>query len=159
MTPQERRGKRLFLILATLTILDKLAGVGVAFIPFLAEGKWSRSDAQAAGFALAFAAGFALAVVYLWQGHIWLRWLVGGACLLAGGLATFVSGLVLMSFAGRTPPDATGLLIQVARNLAGILGLFGLLYVVAGLLFLFSPSMRAFYRYQRERPRAWIESR
>ena len=150
MTPQERRGKRLFLILATLIILEKLAGVGLALSGGLTEVKWFKSVVQPIG--------FALAVAFLWQGDVWLRWLVGAACVFSGGLLAFVSGRVLVKLAGVTPPEATGFFLQVAGYPIGLVGIFGLLYVVAGLLFLFSPSMRAFFRYQRERRRVWIES-
>jgi hypothetical protein len=33
-----------------------------------------------------------------------------------------------------------------------VIGVFGLIYLVMGLLFLLSPSMKAFFRYQREGP-------
>jgi hypothetical protein len=150
MTPQERRGKRLFLVLATLIVLEKLAGVGLTLSGGLAEVRWLKSVAQPLG--------FAIAVAFLWQGDVWLRWLVGVACVLSGGLLAFVSGRVLVKLAGVTPPEATGYFMQVAGYPIGLVGAFGLLYVLAGLLFLFSPGMRAFFRYQREGPRVWIES-
>jgi hypothetical protein len=43
MTPQERRGKRLFLLLAILIILDKLVGVGLAISGGWAEVRWLKS--------------------------------------------------------------------------------------------------------------------
>jgi hypothetical protein len=145
MTPHERLGKRLFLVLATLIILERLAGVVLALSGGLAEVKWLRSVVQPVG--------LVIAVAFLWQGDIWLRWLVGVACILSGGVQAFISGRVLFKLVAVTPPEATGFLLQVAGYPLGLFGVFGLLYVLAGALFLLSPSMRAFFRYQRERPR------
>ena len=142
MTPQERRGKRLFLVLATLIILEKLAGLAITLTAGLAEINWLRSVLQPVA--------FALAVAFLWQGDTWLRWLVGAACLLSGGLLAFICGRVLLKLAGETPPAATEVFMQVVGYPIGLVGVYGLLYVLAGLLFLFSPSLRAFFRYQRE---------
>lgn len=150
MTPQERRGRRLFLILATLIILEKLASVGFAFAGGWAEVRWLKSVVQPIG--------FAVAVAFLWQGDVWLRWLVGVACVLSGGLLAFVSGRVLVKLSEATPPETTGFFMQVAGYPIGVIAGVGLLYVLAGLLFLFAPSLRAFFRYQREEPRVWIES-
>ena len=150
MTLQERRGKRLFLVLATLIILEKLAGVVLALI--VADGAidWRKSILQPLG--------TALAVGFLWQGDVWLRWLVGIALVLWGGLMTFVSAHVLILLAKRTPPDDAGFYMRWVGYPIGIFALFGLFYLTAGLLFLISPSMRAFFRYQREGPRVMIVS-
>jgi hypothetical protein len=142
MTPQELRGKRLFLILATLIILEKLASVGIALYGGLAEVKWLKS--------VALPLGIAMTVVFLWQGDIWLRWLVGILFVFKGSGQVYISGWLLAKLAGVTPPEATGFFMQAAGYPIGLVGVFGLLYVLAGLLFLVSPSMRAFFRYQRE---------
>lgn len=144
MTPRERRGKRLFLILATLLILEKLYVVGLMLSGGLADVQWFRSVAQRVG--------FAAAIAFLWTGDVWLRWLVGVGCVLIGGLLAFVSGRILFQLAGETPPEATRVFMLVAGYPVGLVGLLGLLHVLAGLLFLFSPSMRAFFRHQREGP-------
>jgi hypothetical protein len=143
ITPQVRRGKRLFLILAGFIILDKLAGVGLVLAGGLPDVKWLRSAALPVG--------FALAVACLWQGDIWLRWLVGVACIVSGGFLAFISGQVLLRLAAVTAPEAAGFFMRVAGYPIGLVGLFGLIYVLVGLLFLFSPSMRAFFKYQRQR--------
>lgn len=140
----------MFLVLATLLILEKLAGVAFTLSGGLGEVRWFKSVAQPVG--------CALAVACLWQGDVWLRWLVGIACVFCGGLQTFVSGLLLVKLAGVTPPDATWFFMQAIGYPIGLIGVIGLLYVIVGLLFLLSPSMRAFFRYQREGPRVWIES-
>lgn len=150
MTPQERRGRRLFLILASLIILEKLAGVGLALSGGLAEVKWYKSVAQPVG--------LAVAVAGLWLGDVWLRWLVGVACIVTGGYSALVSGWLLVKLADGIPPEAARFFIWAAGLPIGLIGLVGLLYVLAGLLFLFSPSLRAFFRYQREGPRLWTEA-
>ena len=150
MTPQERRGKRLFLVLATLLVLEKVAGITLALSGGLAEVRWVESVVQPVG--------FALAVAFLWQGDVWLRWLVGLMCIFSGGLLAFVCGQLLVKLAGVTPPEGAGFFMQIAGFPVGLVGVFGLLHVVAGLLFLASPSIRAFFRYQREGPRVSIET-
>jgi hypothetical protein len=142
MTPQERRGKRLFLVLAAVIVLDEVAGAGLTVSGGVAELNWFRSVAQPLG--------FAIAVACLWYGDNWLRWLVGAACVLSGASLIFLCTWMLIQFAGVTPPKATGLLMQLAGYPPAIVGLIGLFYLAAGLLFLFSPAMRAFFRYQRE---------
>lgn len=150
MTAQEIRGKRLFLMLASIIITSKLAGIGLTLSRGLTELNWNKSIAQP----LAFAG----AVACLWWGSIFTRWLVGLSCLLSGGLQVLVAVRLLVKLAERTPLEATGFFLQVAVFPIGVFGLFGLLYCLAGLLFLFSPSMRAFFQYQQEGIKVWIES-
>jgi hypothetical protein len=148
MTPEERRGRRLFLLLAGFIVLEKLTGVALALSGGLAEVNWIRSVAQPLA--------LALAVVFLWNGDEWLRRLVGVACVLTGGMSAYVSVRVLIKLARVTPPKATAFLMDLAGYPLGMMALFGVLYLTAGLLFLFSPSMGAFFRYRRERGRGWI---
>jgi len=148
MTRKERRGKRLFVILATLIILHKLASIGFALAHGFAEVEWWKSVAQPAG--------FALAVALLWYGDVWLRWIIGFLCLLSGALPLYVSGNVLVKLAKMTPPEASGVFAQLVAYPVALVGVVSLMYVVAGLLFLFSPSLRAFFRYQRLGPKVAI---
>jgi len=136
---------RLFLILATLLILEKLVGVGFALSGGLSEIRWLRSVVQPLG--------FAFAIAWLWQGDAWLRWLVGFACVLTGGLTVYVSGRILLKLAELTPAEATRSFMLVAGYPLGFLALIGALHLIVGLLFLFEPGMRAFFRLQRERLR------
>jgi hypothetical protein len=76
MTRLEQRGKWLFLILATLIVLEKLAGIGFALFEGLGNVNWFRSVVTPIG--------VLCAIVGLWQGDEWLRRLVGGMFLLIG---------------------------------------------------------------------------
>jgi hypothetical protein len=150
MTPQERRGKRLFVVLATLITLEKLASIGLALSNGFGEVTWWKSVGQPAG--------FALAVGLLWYGDVWLRWLVGFGCLLTGGLPLFVTGRLLFRLAEVTPPDATEFFMQVVLYPVALAMSVSLFYVLAGLLFLFSTSMRAFFAYQCSRAQGRSEA-
>jgi hypothetical protein len=144
MTRQERRGKRLFLVLATIIILDELIKVGFALSGGLADVKWLESVARPLA--------FVVAVALLWNGENWLRWLVGVACVVYGGGLALVSSHLLIKFGGITPPNATGNFMHVIGYPLVIVGFLAVFYLGAGLAFLLSPSLRAFFRYQREGP-------
>lgn len=138
------------MILATLLIIEKLFGVGLVLSGNFGEVKWYKS--------VVLPIGLCLAIAILWQGDNWLRWLVAAALVLSGGLAVFVGGRMLFLLAGMTPPEATGFFFQVLGLPIGLVVSVGLFHVAAGLSLLFSPRMRAFFRYQRERTRVRIES-
>jgi hypothetical protein len=118
----------LFLIVVTLMVLGKLGGVRQGMFGYGAVVHWLIS------------LGLALSIPFLWQGYTWLSRLVGVACVLSGGLALFAFGRDLTDF------DVPGWSLNV---FAGVLGLVD---VLAGLAFLFLPSLQAFFRYQREGP-------
>lgn len=141
MTALERRGKGIFLILAGLLIGERLLEVGLALSGGLGEVKWFKSVVRP----LLFAVG----VACLWEGENWLRWLMGTVCIFVGGVKLFVSGRLLFLVTEVTPPEATGFFLTAVGYPVGILGLIGLLELVAGLCFLVMPSVRAFFRYQR----------
>jgi hypothetical protein len=148
MTALERRGKRLFLFLATLIILPQLVDVAYALSGDLAEVNWLRS--------VAMPLGFVMAVMFLWHGDVWLQWVPGVCCTVYGAVLWLVSFSVMVKRAGVNPPKADEALEQFTPYTFDIifslgLGMLGLLYLMAGLLFLFSPSMRAFFEYQRDR--------
>jgi len=153
MTPRERRGRTLFLILASVLILEKLTDVGFAFSKGLAEVKWSKSVLQP----LCLAAS----VAFLWQGDRWLRWLVGAVYVFSGGvqiylMAHFLGKLAQGNIGADVPPEKAAIVLRVLGAPIGVIGVFGLLHLLAGLLFLLSPSMIAFFRYQREGPQWWF---
>jgi hypothetical protein len=147
MMPQERRGKRLFLVLASLIILEKLIGTGLVLSGNWAEIKWWPSVGRP--LVLVFM------VLILWQGDTFYRWLVGLTCILSGLPLAVIAGRVIVATAEVTPPEATGFFMQIVGYPMGFLGLIGLCYMIVGLLFLVSPSLRAFFRHQREGPRFW----
>ena len=98
--------------------------MGITLYGGLAEIKWLKSVAQPLC--------FAFAVAFLWQGDVWMRWLVGTMCIFSGGLLAFVCARVLIKLAGVTPPQMTGFFIHVVAYPVGIVGEFGLFYVLAG---------------------------
>jgi hypothetical protein len=121
MTPQEQLGKRLFLILATLMVFGNLI-------------VWCSDWGGVGGYSARIPVCLALSIPFLWLGHAWLIRLVGGACVLSGGLALFVC-----------VPD----LADLSTPIPVMTGILGLGDILAGLAFLFLPSLRAFFRYQR----------
>jgi hypothetical protein len=134
-----------------MLIAERVLGVGLVLSHGLAEVQWWKSVARPLL--------FAWAVAYLWRGDNWLRWLVGVACTLVGGLELFASGYLLIRLAGVTPPEATGFFMQAAGYPLGAVALIGLWELLAGLAFLALPSVRAFFRYQREqRSKVYVES-
>lgn len=150
MTNRERRGRLLFLILSVLIVLDKLFGAGLAVYTNWPDVRWLKGVIQPLG--------LALGVVLLWDGDTWLRWLMGTAFVVTGGVSVLVSGWLLFRFAEVTPPAATGLFVQAVGYPLGIVAALGLFHLTAGLLLLLSPSMRAFFRYQREGPTVRVET-
>jgi hypothetical protein len=149
MNRQQIRGKWIFLFLATLLILEKLAGVGFVFSGDWGQIKWFGSVVKP----LLIAAGIA----FLWTGENWSRWLLSTAYILSGGFGLYLTGRIWFALSDRTPPDDRAFLIDIFGLPMGIVAAFATFHLVAGLAFLTLPSLRAFFRYQRT-PRVWIES-
>ncbi len=149
MTPKETRGKRVFLVLATLLILENLATIGIALSGDLTKIHWLKALGQPIG--------LSLAIAFLWQGDQWLQWLVGLGYILAGGLMAFATGRLLFKLAEVTPPEGAGFFMQVIGLPIGLIFVLGILHLLAGLCILFLPSLRAFFRYQRTGPQMLIE--
>jgi hypothetical protein len=89
MTPRERLGKRLFVILATMIVLNKLGAVlsgalhgegGVEWQQLVLAPSFETLVVVAAGLLRhwSVALGVAVAVPFLWRGNDLLRRLVGG---------------------------------------------------------------------------------
>lgn len=144
MTPQERRGKWLFLILASLISLDALAQVGLALSGEDENFSWYKSVVRPLGLPVAAAS--------LWSGSVWLRWLVGLGCSISGVLITIPSIKLLITFAQETPPEDAGFFMRVIGLPVGLFAFYGLLYLITGGFILVAPSLQAFFRYQREGP-------
>jgi hypothetical protein len=140
MTPQEQRGRWLFLTLATLIMLDKLLGLGLTISGGVAEVNWFKVLLQPVGFAIILA--------FVWYGDRSMRLLLGWVSLLIGGLQVFTCVRIFTKLALRTPPKAAGFLMQFAGYSLGIVAAIGLFYFVAGLSFLASPSLKAFCHYR-----------
>lgn len=142
--PTRTQEQWLFLILATIIALEKLIGIGFVFSEGLGEVNWFKSVVTPVG--------VFCAIVGLWQGDVWLRRLVGGMFLLTGASTLYLSIRSMVALQGKMQPHDPDFLIETVGTAFLIFGVFGVMYLLVGLLFLFSPSMRAFFRYQREGP-------
>lgn len=142
MSPLALPGKRLFLILAGAIIVTQIAGVAFSVGNSGGHINWFKSVIQPLG--------LAVSVAFMWLGDNLLRWLVGIWAVATGALYVYVSSRIFFTLSGVTPPDAPDLLYDTFGSLLGILGLVGLIYVLAGLLLTFAPSLSAFFRSQRE---------
>jgi hypothetical protein len=121
----ELRGRRIYLVLATLTVLVKLGGL----LPMVDgyEGRLSKLLPVV----------IALSVVFLWRGNVWNQRLAAGAFLLSGAftLLHFAQSLEALDLYG----------FGVAFKL-----FLGVVDVLAGLAILFQPDLNAFVRHQRD---------
>jgi hypothetical protein len=140
MTPLVRRGKWIYVILATVIVLDQLGSIVAAMVGDRTAFGWVRSVIQPLI--------FAIPVAVLWFGDAWLRWIVSASCFLTGVLFLFVSIRLLITF-GEPPPQSLGIFIQRGSYPLGLIVAFGVFYLAAGMLFVFSPSVRAFFEHQR----------
>src|SRR4051794_37292495 len=107
MTAIERRGRRLFLILATLTVLWKLGSVGL-----MASG-------HGYGRTTLLSLALALATPFLWRGAMWLQRAVG--------ITFLLSGAMNLLHCARSLPDLDVLGASVAFS-----SILGLLDAIAG---------------------------
>lgn len=143
MTPQAQRGRRLFLCLATVIVLHKSVAIGLALSHGFANVDWFQK--------VLLPASLAMCVVFMWDGENWLRWPAALTCLLGGGFQFFICAHGLITLALITPFKAAWLYFQFAVPLVLLFGITGTFYLAAGFLFLLSPSLQAFFRFQRER--------
>ena len=143
MEPLARRGKRLFLILATLFTIAQVAGVILALTKGGGEIRWFKSVLLPLAQIVSFA--------FMWQGDIWLRRLVEIWQMMSGALEVYVGAKIYMTLRGVTPPENPQLLNETFGFPLAMLVAFGFFWVLAGVFLLFSPSLSAFFSYQRDR--------
>jgi len=142
MNAKERAGRRVYLILATLFILEKSAGIFMTVaMPNQGEVNWLKSVAQPLA--------YMVAVGCLYYGDNTLRWLVGMGSIGGGAITTYLMGFLIWAMYVRTPPEKMDVFRMIAMPLGVILAV-GLYHIFQGLMFLFWPSLQAFFRYQRE---------
>ena len=110
MSSAERRGRIIFLVIATLIVAIKLIGVALAFSRGWEEVQWWKSVIQPLG--------FALGIVCLWQGENWLRWIVSLALIVIGSAQLFVVALDL-SCGQEDASSRGGFLRADVRSAAG----------------------------------------
>lgn len=135
------RGRYLFLLFTLPEVLRMLLRIGTD-LAGLGEFGWWRS--------LLLPCGALVGAYYLWKGERWLTWLLPLAMVASGG----VNLVLFVARAARTfpkvPAERAGLMFQMfALPLAALLVLM-LFELIGGLVFLLSPSVRAFFKMQRE---------
>jgi hypothetical protein len=120
----DQRGRRIFLVLATITLMVKLGGV----LPMI--------DGYERRISKLIAVVIALSVAFLWRGNALVQRVAAGAFLLSGAmtLLDFVRSLEALDLYG----------FGVAFRL-----FLGVVDVLAGLAILFQPDLIAFFRHQR----------
>lgn len=136
MSDPERRGRRLFFVIAAVLLLDSLSPLLLQFWLGFANVAWFRQ--------VILPLIRAAAIVWLWQGERFLVWLVAGAAVVSGLGDLSGGAFVLIPLLQVGGPAAAGALPQIFG-----VGLFyvvwGLLKITAGLLLLLSPSLKAFF--------------
>jgi len=139
MSDPERRGRRLFFMIAAVLLLDSLSPLLLQFWLVFANVAWFRQ--------VILPLIRAAAIVWLWQGERFLVWPVAGAAVVSGLgdliIALHIGALFLTPLLQVGGPAAAGLL----KNFFGVelfYVVWGLLKITAGLLLL-SPSLKAFF--------------
>jgi hypothetical protein len=135
-----RRGRAVFLFIATLIVLDRLSSIVLALAGDPAELRLWRS--------VCIPALMILGVLSLWQGETWPRRLFALWCLLHGGLILAPLGFVLFRMAEITPPEKSDVFQGVTVFLLGLPLLYAAFYMLAGAVLWLSPSVRAFSAHQ-----------
>jgi hypothetical protein len=141
-SPLVRRGRRLFLAFAVPLVLIEFLSIAVALTGDWDKIRWWRS--------VGFPCGTLVMFWFLWKGDPLIRWVAPLCLLVSGGTNLFLSGYVTVRLAQVTPPAFAGIFARIFGAILGALTLLGLLNVAAALVFLFAPSVRAFFRHQQE---------
>ena len=142
MSPLVRRGRVIFLVLASLIIIDHFSRMVLALIrDTKGLNLWSS---------ILFPTAVILGVVSLWQGARWLRRLMALWLLVHGGKHLFIIGLLMYQMATVTPPDQADFFLRMSGILFGFPILYGGFCVSAGLALLGSRSLKAFFDHQWE---------
>ncbi len=130
-----RRGRLLLLAFSTPMVLFNLATILLAVLSDRPVNLWSD---------VLYPAGFILAMYGFWIGDAWLCWLLPPLFVATGGLRLFrlVRDLQLHV------PLATAQTIVMSHGIPMAAAFFDIL---GGLVFLFSPSVNAFFRSQRRK--------
>lgn len=144
MTARERRGKRLYTIVASLVILHQFAILISAVSNGIGNIKLTDS--------VIVPLGLVFMMIVLRDGDHWVRWMLGAVSLAKGGASTYLAiriGLVVWQVFPKAKHP------EVREMVDGILGIYllgGLFYLIVTAILFLSPSFKAFMRYQREGP-------
>ncbi len=136
-----QRGRWLVLACAAPLVLIEALTILLAFSKGWEAVRWWRDVIGPAG--------SLLCLLLFWQGDRTMRWLVPLGCFFTAGIRLYVTVSVLVRLARVKGPIKT----EVYAEFLDVLGwwtVVGLIYLVAGLVLVLSPSVRAFLRYQYE---------
>ncbi len=145
MTSQVQLGRRIFLVLATAIVLIQLVTIGINLSDGFANLNWTRG--------VLFPISIAGSVAFMWEGEKWLVGFAAVCCIFIGATKIFFCAYLLISLALITPPNASEIFLLVAVPSLLFTGFPGTLHLIAGLMFLLSQSVSAFFAYQREQRR------
>lgn len=145
MTPQVQRGRRIFLFISTGIVIRQLIILGLNLSQGFANVDWNRG--------VLLPISIAACVAYLWEGEKWAIGMTAASCIISGAAKIVLCARLLIPLALVTPAKFIEVFLLVAVPTLLFIGLPGALYLSAGLTFLLSPSVRAFFAYQREKQR------
>ena len=148
MTIREIRGKRIFWFFASFIAITKIISIGSAFSQGLEHVKWLKSVIQPL---------FPLIMLwFIWKGENWAKWIFGIVQLISGIAMIYICTRVIFIFANRTPADDAQFFFRIVGIPVGIILAFGIFDFITGLIFLASPSLRAYMAGRRESQHVYI---
>ncbi|QDS94237.1 hypothetical protein FF011L_30160 [Roseimaritima multifibrata] len=131
------RGRVLFVIFALLIVLNEAANILFAFSGMSANFQWFKS--------VILPVLLIGAVWSLWEtGEKWTRWGLATWALLKGITSLWVLGYVMYRMAEITPPENADSFFRISDMLFTMPVIHASIFVVIGLAFFFSPSIRLF---------------
>ena len=136
------RGRVFFLILVTLSVVERLSSIVLTLIGDTDNLSLSRSVLLPAVVILGF--------VWLWQGETWLRRMLAAWSLIHGGTNLLILGFVMYRLAAATPPGQAGFFLNMSAMLFGFPLLHASFHIFTGLALLLSRSIKSFCDHQQE---------
>ncbi|MEW4561651.1 hypothetical protein AB1K70_03950 [Bremerella sp. JC770] len=141
MVTPEKRGRLLFLILAALIVVDRLAVIVL--------GLTSETENLNLWRSFLMPSWVIICVVSLWYGGTWPRLLLAFWSLWHGGMNLLLVCFTMVRMASITPPEQTGFFLSMSAKLFGFPLLHASFYVFTGLALVFSSSLKTFFQYQQ----------
>ncbi len=140
MSDPERRGRVLFFVVATVLILDVLSPLYFRLSQGFADVAWFGEVIRP----LIYVA----LIARLWRGETLLVQLIGWTCLAAGLQSTWAGFMILRTIVAIGRLDVAEFVLRLAMPCLPLL-VSGIVELIAGLLLLISPSLKAFFKAQQ----------